>query len=76
MAFILMHIGVILFLIGWLLQLLLGKGKLNLIFVILFFIGAILFMILYITPVFMTLEFVLWLIIAILAILSAFVGRK
>ena len=76
MAFGLIHIATILFLVGWLLQLIMGKGKLNLVFVLLFFVGAVLFFISFITPVFMTLEFILWLIIAVLAILSAFMGKK
>ncbi|UCD20753.1 MAG: hypothetical protein JSW08_03195 [archaeon] len=73
MPFGLVEVAVILILVGWLLQLLLGKGKLNVIFVILFFIAAILFII---ASVGNTLWMVLWIIIAILAILSAFVGGK
>ncbi|MEM1535758.1 MAG: hypothetical protein QXQ82_01030 [Candidatus Pacearchaeota archaeon] len=76
MAFTLQHVGTLLFLVGWLLQLLLGKGKLKLLFVLLFFIGAILYMVTFITPIFMALEFALWLIIAVLVILSAFMRKE
>jgi hypothetical protein len=75
MVFGIGEIAVVLFLIGWLLQLLLGKGKLNMIFSVLFFIGAILFFIIYLR-LGIALWWILWLIIAILAILSAFVGKK
>jgi predicted membrane protein len=73
MPFGLVEVAVILFLIGWLLQLLLGKGKLNMIFAILFFIGAVFYII---ASIGSTLWMVLWIIIAILAIISAFAGKK
>ena len=73
MAFGLIEIAVVLFLIGWLLQLLMGKGKLNMIFSILFFIGAVLFVI---NSTGNMLWLILWIIIAILALLSSFMGKK
>jgi len=69
----LLIIATIIILVGWLLQLILGKGKLNVVFAILFFVGAILMFIGYAGDVLML---ILWIIIAILAILSAFVGKK
>ncbi len=78
MVFGMIEIAVILFLVGWLLQLLMGKGKLNMIFAILFFIGALLTAITYIRlgSLISPIWWILWIIIAILAILSAFMGKK